>query len=161
MRLRIALDGREHEVAVEGDGPDVRVRVDGREISVRVSVEENAAIADVEGRQLRLEFGGGLRIDGVPRLARVTWVAEEAAREGGPAQVVDVKPPMPGRIVRVLAKPGDAVHRGAPLVILEAMKMQNEIPAPDGGVVQDVRVREGDLVTASDVLVRLGKGRGA
>ncbi|MBI4416862.1 MAG: biotin attachment protein [Euryarchaeota archaeon] len=160
MRLRIALDGREREVAVEGDGPDVRVRVDGREIPVRVSVEENAAIADVEGRQLRLEFGGGLRIDGVPRLARVTWVAEEAAREGA-AQVVDVKPPMPGRIVRVLAKPGDAVRRGAPLVILEAMKMQNEIPAPDGGVVQDVRVREGDLVTANDVLVRLGKGRSA
>lgn len=160
MRLRIALDGREREVAVEGDGPDVRVRVDGREIPVRVSVEENAAIADVEGRQLRLEFGGGLRIDGVPRLARVTWVAEEAAREGA-AQVVDVKPPMPGRIVRVLAKPGDAVRRGAPLVILEAMKMQNEIPAPDGGVVQDVRVREGDLVTGNDVLVRLGKGRSA
>ncbi len=156
MRLRIALDGRDRELVVEGEPPEVRVHVEGRTVSVRVRFEGPTAFADVEGRRVILEFGGGVRIDGVPRSVRVSWSPEDASLQG-PSASVDVRPPMPGRIVRVLARPGDSVDRGAPLVVLEAMKMQNEIPAPESGVVQDVRVREGDAVTVSDVLVRIGR----
>jgi len=49
------------------------------------------------------------------------------------------------------------VRRGTPLVVLEAMKMHNEIPAPVSGIVQEIRVREGDAVAATDVLLRLGR----
>jgi len=72
------------------------------------------------------------------------------------AALVEVRPPMPGRIVRVAVKPGDRVARNTPLAVLEAMKMQSEIPAPTAGVVKEVRVSEGQLVLASDVLVVLG-----
>jgi biotin carboxyl carrier protein len=158
MRLRIALDGREHEVLVEGEAPDLRVSLAGRSHDVRVDVHGDRAEATVDGRTIPLMFGGGVRIDGMARTARVEWLPEEAAIEGG-AKVVEVRPPMPGRIVRVVVKPGDAVRPGAPLVVLEAMKMQNEIPAPIGGIVLEVRVKEGDAVAANDVLVRLGTER--
>ena len=156
MRLRIALDGSESDVLVEGELPEVRVRINGRVVPVRLRFENTSAVAEVEGRRVTLDFGGGVRIDGIPRVVRVSWVAEEAALEG-PERAWDVRTPMPGRIVKVLARVGETVNRGAPLVVLEAMKMQNEVPAPVAGTVREVCVREGDAVAASDVLVRLGR----
>ena len=156
MRLRIALDGRARDVSVEGEPPEVQVSVAGRTLPVRVRVHENTAEAVVEGRTITMEFGGGVRIDGVARMARVEWLAEDASLEGAP-QVVDVRPPMPGRVVRILVAPGESVRRGTPLVVLEAMKMHNEIPAPACGTVREVRVREGDAVAVTDILVRLGR----
>jgi len=156
MRLRIALDGRARDVSVGGEPPEVQVSVAGRTLPVRVRVHENTAEAVVEGRTITMEFGGGVRIDGVSRVARVEWLAEDASLEGTP-QVVDVRPPMPGRVVRLLVAPGESVRRGTPLVVLEAMKMHNEIPAPVSGTVQEVRVREGDAVAVTDILVRLGR----
>lgn len=63
--------------------------------------------------------------------------------------------PMPGRIVKVLCRAGDMVTSGAPLVVLEAMKMENELVAPRDGRVTDVFVREGDAVEARAKLVKL------
>jgi len=158
VRLRIALDGRDREVLVEGEPPEVRVTLAGRTIPVRIRVHDDRAEADVGGRALVLAFGGGVRIEGVLHTAHVEWIAEEAVAEGAP-QLLEVRPPMPGRIVRLLVAPGDSVRQSTPLVVLEAMKMQNEIPAPVSGIVQEVRVREGDVVVATDVLVRIRRGR--
>ena len=134
--------------------------VEGRSVPVRVSVSGSIATAEVDGRKLRLEFGGGIRVNGAARAVNVTWLPEEEAGEGGDT-TIDVRPPMPGRIVRVLAKSGDAVKHGAPLFVLEAMKMQNEIPAPVSGVVREVRIKEGDAVAADQVLLRMTRGRAA
>lgn len=62
---------------------------------------------------------------------------------------------MPGRVVRVLAAPGDRVTRGQPLLVLEAMKMEDEVRAPRDGVVAEVRVAEGDRVERDAELVVL------
>lgn len=158
MRLRIALDGRDREVLVEGEPPNVRVSIAGRTLDVRVHVHEGRADAKVEGRTIALDFVGGLRIDGTSRTAHVEWLGEEADKEGT-GEVVEVRSPMPGRIVRVLVAPGTSTERGAPLVVLEAMKMQNEVPAPIQGTVQEVRVREGDAVGPGDVVVRIHRER--
>ncbi len=155
MRLRIAVDGKERDVSVDGEPPDLRVAIDGREVPVRLALDGATAIARVGDREIRLDFGGGVRVNGVPRRVEVAWVAEESGHEG--PDLVDVRPPMPGRIVRVAVKAGDSVRRGAPLAVLEAMKMQNEIPAPVAGVVREVLVREGDQVSGADVVVRIGR----
>jgi biotin carboxyl carrier protein len=63
--------------------------------------------------------------------------------------------PMPGRIVRVLVKPHERVSARQPLVVVEAMKMENELRAPRGGTVAEVRVSEGASVEANAVLVVL------
>ena len=60
--------------------------------------------------------------------------------------------PMPGKIVKVLVKPGDAVAARQGLVVIEAMKMENELRATRAGRVKDVHVAEGDLVDAGRLL---------
>ena len=69
--------------------------------------------------------------------------------------VRDVKAAMPGKVVRLLASPGDNVEAGQGLLILEAMKMQNELRSPRPGVVASVRIAEGDTVSSGQVLVTL------
>jgi biotin carboxyl carrier protein len=61
--------------------------------------------------------------------------------------------PMPGRVVKVLVTPGEAVSARQGLVVVEAMKMENELRAPRDGTVAEVRVREGVPVEANVVLV--------
>lgn len=67
----------------------------------------------------------------------------------------DVKAAMPGKVVRLLTAPGAAVEAGQGLLILEAMKMQNELRSPRAGVVAAIRVAEGDTVSSGQVLVTL------
>ena len=76
--------------------------------------------------------------------------ARAAAKGGGPVKAV-----MPGVVVQLLVKEGDTVEEGAPLLVLEAMKMQNEIAAPSSAVVQRVHVESGQAVGAGEVLVTL------
>jgi biotin carboxyl carrier protein len=73
----------------------------------------------------------------------------------------DVTTPMPGRVVRLLRAVGDPIRRGEGVVVVEAMKMENELEAPRDGVVLEVRVREGDRVEGGVVLAVIGDPNGA
>ncbi len=64
-----------------------------------------------------------------------------------------IKAPMPGLIVELKVKDGDAVKAGDPLIILEAMKMENIIKSPGDGMVKNVRIRKGDSVEKNQVLI--------
>ena len=78
--------------------------------------------------------------------------------EPGPSRVEGrqtVMAPMPGRVVRVLVAVGDRVTAGQAVVIVEAMKMENELRAPRDGVVREVAAREGAAVEAGAVLVAM------
>jgi biotin carboxyl carrier protein len=77
-------------------------------------------------------------------------------RSGGAAGAqgrISLTAPMPGKVVRLLAAVGDAVTAGQPVVVVEAMKMQNELKSPRDGRVTGVRVRENDSVNAGAVLL--------
>jgi glutaconyl-CoA decarboxylase len=63
---------------------------------------------------------------------------------------------MPGKILKVAVSVGASVNPGDLLVVLEAMKMENEIQASSGGTVKEIRVKEGDSVNTGDVLVVVG-----
>jgi len=71
-------------------------------------------------------------------------------KAGGPARITA---PMPGKLVRVLVEPGQDVAAGEGLVVVEAMKMENELRAPKAGRVKDVPVKEGQAVEAGALLV--------
>jgi len=75
---------------------------------------------------------------------------EHAAHASGPQRVLA---PMPGKVVRVLATPGQTVAARQPLVVVEAMKMENELRAPTAGVVSQIAVTEGQSVDAGALLV--------
>ena len=68
----------------------------------------------------------------------------------------EINAPMPGLIVSVLVKAGDAITEGATVVILESMKMQNELKAPRSGVVQSVQCKAGDTVDKNALLLVIG-----
>ena len=87
-----------------------------------------------------------------PKAAPAPAAAPKAAAGAGDP----VKSPMPGNILDVKVKVGDKVSNGTCLVVLEAMKMENEIPAPKDGTVTSVLVAKGATVSAGDVLVTIG-----
>jgi len=80
----------------------------------------------------------------------------EAAEQGGEA-ADRVVTPMPGKIIQVLVKAGDAVKRGQPLAMLEAMKMEHTLAAPADATVESVNVAQGDQVSAETVVVQFAK----
>lgn len=89
---------------------------------------------------------------------------KESRTETPAAQKVaggEVRAEMSGSIVRILVKEGEAVRRGQPVLILEAMKMENEVVSPADGVVKSIEVIEGDRVQAGDVLIRIRSEEGS
>ncbi len=157
MRIRLVVDGETHDIEVEATSKGLRVRVDGSEYGARTRVSETGVAVRIGPRTHYVRFEGTAVFDGdASHRISVTEVSEEgtALRElGGPETgAVEVRPSMPGRVVRVSVVPGAPVRRGQTLVVLEAMKMQNEIPAPGDGVVREIRVAEGETITADRVV---------
>jgi glutaconyl-CoA decarboxylase len=100
------------------------------------------------------EVGGAVSV--APAVAAAPVVAAPvAAPAAAPvaAGTTTVDAPMPGKVLSVNVKKGDKVASGDVLLILEAMKMQNEIMAPSDGVVSDIRVNAGDTVATGDVMI--------
>lgn len=82
-------------------------------------------------------------------------VAPKAAAPAGSAGAVTVSAPMPGNILKMNVAVGQAVKKGDVICVLEAMKMENDIPAPQDGTVASVNVQKGASVNSGDVLVTL------
>jgi biotin carboxyl carrier protein len=140
--LLIATPSASARSELRRDGPGSIAR--GPEVarSLEVSIEPRAGgelIVHVNGRAV------GVTIDTRRKRRR-----ESAAAAAGPTAVVA---PMPGRIVKLLVAPGDVVEALQPLVVVEAMKMENELRAPRAGSVADVRISQGMSVEANAVLM--------
>ena len=86
--------------------------------------------------------------------ASISEVKKGAAHGGGEVALSPVAP-MPGLIRQILVKVGEAVTRGTPLLVMEAMKLQTTLSAGGDGVVEVIRVKEGDLVTDGAELIQL------
>jgi len=103
-----------------------------------------------------------VEVDGEAYRVRVRGVAGAAppAAPAGPSRPITtdglVQAPMQGMVVKVKVVPGDAVKLGDVVVVLEAMKMQNDIPATTSGTVREVYVKEGTIVAANDALLTIG-----
>jgi acetyl/propionyl-CoA carboxylase alpha subunit len=145
-RYRIAIGGRSHEVDARALGPFV--------LSLLVDGESHEAALFRDGeRGWRVGWRG--QTASVELVDPLTHLAAEAhgdPRRGGRAVVAAY---MPGRVVSVAVAEGQAVEPGQPLVVLEAMKMQNEIQADRAGTVTRVHVASGQAVEGGDPLVEL------
>jgi acetyl/propionyl-CoA carboxylase alpha subunit len=84
----------------------------------------------------------------------LTARAQQAAGGKGKKKSSDVKAAIPGRVLKLLVKPGDVVTALQPLLVLEAMKMENDVRAPRDGTIRSVEVTAGQAVGAGDLLVR-------
>jgi biotin carboxyl carrier protein len=174
MRIEIEINGRARDVTVERDPvrPErVRVSWDGttREVDARiverdrsgmllslVEVGEAAASRQVRcvstGRNGLTELHlGGAVVEAVVNGRRLT--GDSPGDAGGGASRLTA--PMPGKVVRVLVAPGDQVEARQPLIVVEAMKMENELGAPRAGTVAEVPVTEGMSVEAGRLLAAI------
>lgn len=171
MNFDVAIDGRPWKVAIEpGEhAGQFTIFVKGKKRVVDASWIDAETLSLIDGtaaREVRLhrrDGSLGVAIDGRMFEAVVALERRQKPRPGeqekgipdpftaaGPAVV---KSPMPGRIVRVLVAVGDRVVARQPVVIVEAMKMENELRAPGDGVVKEVNVQEGAAIDAGSVLV--------
>lgn len=186
MRYIAIIGGRKHTVEVEANGHVRRVVVDGRELTVdcrlvgaagahagprdepladHYSVIAGDASYEAFARAVPNAREGGERtvevhIHGYPYVVTLQDEREQAlANLAGTAHVsgnMEVLAPMPGLVVDVPVQLGDEVRRGQTVVVLEAMKMENDLQAPRAGIVKDVRVAKGQTVGQTEVLVVVG-----
>jgi biotin carboxyl carrier protein len=178
VRYEIEAGGQPRRVDVEADGDAWRVAIDGRvwrASMVRAGDRWSLLIGDADGQadlKVRLygsrsydvmfePAGGGawqVHVNGqvVPAGLR-TSAQRHRGGPGGPGAAGagdgQVLAPMPGRVVKVLVTPGMAVEARQGVIVVEAMKMENELRAPRAGTVREVRVVEGASVEARTVLV--------
>lgn len=162
-KLAITLDGRTYTVELDpqpASGGHFVVRVDGRPLTVELPQPE-ATLEEMEwlmvdGRPYELVFDDDLR-----------WLQTYAGNHAleirdlevssAPPRRSDgrVKAPIPGLITQVLVAPDQTVEIGQAVVVLEAMKMENELHAPTSGRVRAIHVTPGQSVLRNDVLIEI------
>jgi biotin carboxyl carrier protein len=165
MRFEIEAAGRIFTVAVDASqaampGAPLAMTIDGEPATIDARRTAEGYSLIVGGRVIDAGISdGAARGEIVVHLPSVSVpVSIDASRRRGRtaahAQGVQrITAPMPGRIVRVLVKPGDLVELRQPIIVVEAMKMENELRAPKAGTVKDVAAAPGDSVEAGRLLI--------
>jgi biotin carboxyl carrier protein len=165
MKLLLTINGADEQIEIVTPAPACRFRF-GNEAESQADVEypepgvysillngrsHDAYVEDTSDFTIVVIDGYRFEIDvNDPR----RWQPKRsgAAGEG----VVTVVAPMPGKIVRVLVSPGDSIEAGQGIVVVEAMKMQNEMKSPKTGRLLTLSAREGAAVSAGEVLATIG-----
>lgn len=140
--IAVSLGKKQYRVSVEFiSGDEILLNIDGKIHNVIVNSGLLFFSVYVNGRFFKIEKKS---------------VSQILGKRGIKPQKKDIKTSMPGRIVKVFLKEGDKVKEDQAVLVLEAMKMQNEIVSTIEGKINEVRVKEGDLVESGDVLVVIG-----
>jgi biotin carboxyl carrier protein len=175
MKLHVTVAGRDVPVEIE-DASRGAARAEAGGATLAVSAAAGGAEVIVEGASgraafvvlpskpggeglVRLQLGGRIieaRVE--TERDRLRTLARPASRKDGP---VTARSALPGVIRRILLRAGDPVEEGAPVLTLEAMKMENEVRAEARGRVRAILVEEGQVVNAGDPLVEIDAGEGA
>lgn len=122
-----------------------KIKVDGQEY--QVEMEEIGAVAPA-APVAPVAAPAAPAVEAAPAAPAAPVAATPAGADAMPS-------PMPGNILRVLVNVGDTVSENQPLMILEAMKMENEIVAAKAGVVAGIHVKEGQVVNPGDALITI------
>ena len=167
MRYEVEVGGRRRQITIARSGDTFAVTLDGRSYHVdaaRIDTQTLSLVVDTVSRQsyettivtdpvtgqLTVTVAGvtvPVGLNGQRRFGR------RDERGGAGAAPQRLAASMPGKVVRVLVKTGDIVHARQPLVVVEAMKMENEMRAGRDGMVAEVHAREGHSVEAGALLL--------
>jgi biotin carboxyl carrier protein len=165
MKLQAEVGETNHEIEIHRDGDQVRAIIDGEAFDVEVSEPEaNVFLIKRDGKIFEAVVASGLSKSSAKTVSingrdidvrlvdpkRLRSTGADADHAGG---LAEIRSAMPGKIVRILQEAGGAVEKGEGVIVVEAMKMQNELKSPKAGNVKEIRVGEGDTVSAGDVLV--------
>ena len=164
MKLKAIISGADVEVEISAHGSQVSASVDGRkyELQLNESRDGNLLFVD-EGRVFacrvdgRMESGSELEVTVGARRYAITLIDPKRLRSalggGGHGEgSARIAAPMPGKVVRVLVAAGQQVAAGDGILVVEAMKMQNEMKSPKSGTVVSLNVSAGATVNGGDLL---------
>jgi biotin carboxyl carrier protein len=163
MMIQLEMNGALRQVELtQCEGRQYRLSIDG-EPAVHIEAQAlrpGVLSLHIAGKSYRCVLeesaeGTAIHLAGKRLLYRVDdprSLKSRRSRHGGTEGPKPVIAPMPGRVVRVLASIGDAVEAHQGIVVIEAMKMQNELKSPKAGKVIQIRVEAGGTVAAGDVL---------
>lgn len=161
-RYAFTLGGRTHHVVLEEHADGARFVVEGSTFQPEVEATGKGTYkVSLDGESFIFALRNGhIEVDGEHldlelRRARPALVRKAGAGRKGDGRI---KPPMPGKVVEIHVSEGDAVEEGSPLVVLEAMKMQNDVKSPIAGTVSKVNVTDGQNVESTTVLVEIEPG---
>ncbi len=160
MIYDITIDDKSYRLELDSNGGLWSCRLDGREVvidavmvrpdvlSLRVGSMAYEVKRELVAGELKLCVGDA-HFSVEVRDPRSLRSRDRAIDNDGPKKLIA---PMPGKVVRVLVGEGEQIDLGTGVLVVEAMKMQNEIKSPKKGTIQKLLVREGEAVNAGDVL---------
>ncbi len=161
------LEGRRRLLNLERSGDLVWVQLAGKSFEVNVAqLSERSFSLILEGRSYDVTVnpnadGYEVWVDGVSFQVDLHDPRQRSSYSSGRAEAagpVAVAAPMPGKVVKVLVSRGESVQKGQGLVVVEAMKMQNELLSPKAGKVKRIDVSESQVVSAGEPLVVVESG---
>ena len=164
MKLEAQVGENTYQIEIVRDGDRVFAKIEDREYELEVSEPEPRVFLFKDDGKVSEFFVASGSSPGAPVLVssrksdvEVTLMDPKRLRGSAAAGasadgLAEIKTMMPGKVVRLVAKSGDEVSKGDPILVVEAMKMQNDLKAPKAGVVKEIRVSEGATVAAGDVL---------
>ena len=166
MKFWVTLRGRDAEVEFEARAGRLFLEVEGRQVEadfVRLpDGEVYSLLVDGHSHEVTVAHRGAsldVTVNGTTIPVEVRSPLEkllaQTAGDRAKGRGETITAPMPGAVVAIRVKPGDVVHAGQPVVVLEAMKMQNELAAQSGGVVSEVLVTVGAAVASGAALLKL------
>jgi biotin carboxyl carrier protein len=164
IKLKAELAGKDHQISIQRRESAVFAQVDGRRYQLEVRKLGGSEYLLIDGNTVydcRVESSHNhpnaleVSLRGASYAVRLTdpkrlrSAQSGAEHDKGTARIVA---PMPGKVVRVLVEAGSEVEAGAGILVVEAMKMQNEMKAPKAGKVVSIHAQAGSTVNAGDVL---------
>ena len=165
MKLRAQVGDEKHEVEIRRDGDSAFACVDGREYELEVSEPEKGVYLFKNNGKIVEVFVSPRATPNEPVLVQtsghsleITLIDPKRLRGSGNRSehgdgAAELRTAMPGKVVRLLCELGAEVKKGDGVIVVEAMKMQNELKAPKDGIVKEIKVAEGTTVSAGDLLV--------
>lgn len=164
MKLQAELNNEKHEIEIGRDGDKVFARIDEREYNLEASeVEPNVYLLKNENKIYEAfvspptNQNEPLQVKVKNQEFEIKLIDPKRLRGAGGSSeqtdgIAEIKTAMPGKLVRILVEAGAEIKQGEPVLVVEAMKMQNEMKSPKDGMVKEIRFSEGATVNAGDVL---------
>ena len=161
MSYLVRIDNIEYKIAIEKKGEYFKILLNDKKIDAEMVAQDRNSrltlIIDNKSYDVVFDTENMISVNGENYNAEVVDEQIKKLIKASPKSIhkkeLTINAPMPGLIIEIEAKEGDAVRAGQGLVIVEAMKMQNEMKAPRDGVVKQILVKKGQTVNSRDTLV--------
>ena len=163
MKLQAEISDAKHEIEIRHEEGKVLARVDDRDYELEVSEPEDGVyLFKNNGKIHQASVSGGdpAQVSIGSHTFEVKLIDPKRLRGVGSGSdhadgLVEIKTAMPGKVVSVLVEAGSSIEKGDGVLVVEAMKMQNELKSPKAGVIKEIRVSEGAAVSAGDILATI------